>query len=57
MPLDLGVLIRVLDEHSKEMKEVFKCFYQRRYDMNERSQMQRGKNLILLQEINANRFF
>ena len=22
MPLDLGVLIRVLDEHSKEMKEV-----------------------------------
>ena len=26
MPLDLGVLIRVLDEHSKEMKEVTKQF-------------------------------
>jgi hypothetical protein len=26
MPLDLAVLIRVLDEHSKEMKEVSKCF-------------------------------
>jgi hypothetical protein len=57
MPLDLGVLIRVLDEHSKEMKEVFKYFYRRWYDMNMRSQMQGGKNLILLKEMNANCFF
>ncbi len=30
---------------------------QRRYDMNGRSHMQGGKNLILPKEINANRFF
>jgi hypothetical protein len=30
---------------------------QRRYDMNERSHMQEGKNCILPKEINANRFF
>jgi hypothetical protein len=29
----------------------------RRYDMNKRSQMQGGKNWILLKEIDANRFF
>jgi hypothetical protein len=30
---------------------------QRRYDMNGRSEMQGGKNWILLKEMNANRFF
>jgi hypothetical protein len=32
-------------------------FGQRRYDMNERSPMQGGKNWILPEEINVNRFF
>jgi hypothetical protein len=31
--------------------------FQRRYEMNGRSQMQGGKNWILLKELNANRFF
>jgi hypothetical protein len=34
-----------------------KTFSQRRYDMNGRFQMQGGKNWILPNEMNANRFF
>ncbi len=34
-----------------------KVLFQRRYDMNGRSQMQGGKNWILSKVINANRFF
>jgi hypothetical protein len=52
-----SIIVCFLISFGKSRFKPLTSWDQRRYDMNGRSQMQRSKNWILPEEINANRFF